>query len=130
MSANTFCCCFKTKLEEKRQGSKTLLLSFLVDTTTKKLQLTVIFGFYLPVYPMKRTKHFKFLFPLDFNEVHLIFFRWVYPAGYTKSVKGDIVLITGGGSGIGRLMSLKLADLGAIIVTWDVNAKGNEETVR
>jgi all-trans-retinol dehydrogenase (NAD+) len=55
--------------------------------------------------------------------------RWVYPAGYTKSVKGDIVLITGGGSGIGRLMSLKLADLGAIIVTWDVNAKGNEETV-
>ena len=47
-----------------------------------------------------------------------------------KSIKGDIVLITGGGSGIGRLMSLKLADLGAIIVTWDVNAKGNEETVR
>jgi len=55
--------------------------------------------------------------------------RWVYPAAYTKSVKGDIVLITGGGSGIGRLMSLKLADLGAIIVTWDVNTKGNEETV-
>ena len=45
-------------------------------------------------------------------------------------MKGDIVLITGGGSGIGRLMSLKLADLGAIIVTWDVNAKGNEETVK
>jgi NADPH:quinone reductase-like Zn-dependent oxidoreductase len=62
--------------------------------------------------------------------IYLIYFRWVYPAGYTKSVKGDIVLITGGGSGIGRLMSLKLADLGAIIVTWDVNAKGNEETVR
>ena len=66
---------------------------------------------------------------------NLIFFnligcRWVYPAAYTKSVKGDIVLITGGGSGIGRLMSLKLADLGAIIVTWDVNTKGNEETVR
>ena len=60
----------------------------------------------------------------------MIYFRWVYPAGYTKGIKGDIVLITGGGSGIGRLMSLKLADLGAIIVTWDVNAKGNEETVR
>ena len=86
-----------------------------------------MFGFYLP---MIRTKHFKFLFPLDFINFFLIFFRWVYPAGYTKSIRGDIVLITGGGSGIGRLMSLKLADLGAIIVTWDVNAKGNEETVR
>jgi len=55
--------------------------------------------------------------------------RWVYPAGFTKSIEGEIVLITGGGSGIGRLMSLKLAKLGAIIVTWDVNTKGNEETV-
>ena len=62
---------------------------------------------------MIRTKHFKFLFPLDFINFFLIFFRWVYPAGYTKSIRGDIVLITGGGSGIGRLMSLKLADLGA-----------------
>ena len=79
---------------------------------------------------MKTTKNFKFFSPLDSNEFYLIFFRWVYPAGYTKSIKGNIVLITGGGSGIGRLMSLKLADLGAIIVTWDVNAKGNEETVR
>jgi len=55
--------------------------------------------------------------------------RWVYPAPYVKSIKGDIVLITGGGSGIGRLMALKLSDLGAIIVTWDVNTQGNEETV-
>jgi len=55
--------------------------------------------------------------------------RWVYPAGFTKSVEGEIVLITGGGSGIGRLMALKLAKLGAVIVTWDVNTKGNEETV-
>lgn len=55
--------------------------------------------------------------------------RWVYPARFTKSIEGEIVLITGGGSGIGRLMSLKLAKLGAVIVTWDVNTKGNEETV-
>ena len=40
------------------------------------------------------------------------------------------MLITGGGSGIGRLMAVKLAKLGAIIVTWDVNQAGNEETVR
>ena len=56
--------------------------------------------------------------------------RWVYPGPFKKSIEGDIVLITGGGSGIGRLMACKMAKLGAIIVTWDVNAKGNDETVR
>lgn len=47
-----------------------------------------------------------------------------------KDVEGDIVLVTGGGSGLGRLMCLKLAARGAKIVTWDVNAGGNEETVK
>lgn len=37
---------------------------------------------------------------------------------------------TGAGSGIGRLMALRLAKRGAKIVSLDVNAKGNEETVR
>ena len=59
-----------------------------------------------------------------------LIFRWIYPAVYLKSIEGDILLITGGGSGIGRLMAIKLANLGAVIVTWDVNTKGNEETVR
>jgi short-subunit dehydrogenase involved in D-alanine esterification of teichoic acids len=38
--------------------------------------------------------------------------------------------ITGGGSGIGRLLAQKFAKLGAIIVTWDVNERGNKETVQ
>ena len=37
--------------------------------------------------------------------------------------------MTGGGSGIGRLMCLRFARLGASVVTWDVNKAGNEETV-
>jgi len=49
---------------------------------------------------------------------------------FYKDVSGQIVLLTGGGSGIGRLMCLKLARLGATVVTWDINTKGNEETVR
>ena len=40
-----------------------------------------------------------------------------------------MVLVTGGGSGIGRLMCLRFARLGASVVTWDVNKAGNEETV-
>ena len=56
--------------------------------------------------------------------------RWILPNQFEKSIVGDVVLITGGGSGIGRLMAVKLAKLGAIIVTWDVNQAGNEETVR
>ncbi|XP_063849229.1 17-beta-hydroxysteroid dehydrogenase 13-like [Scylla paramamosain] len=47
-----------------------------------------------------------------------------------KDIKGNVVLVTGGGSGIGRLMCLKLAARGAVVVTWDVSEAGNEETVR
>jgi len=56
--------------------------------------------------------------------------KWIYPSPWKKSIAGETVLITGGGSGIGRLMAIKLSNLGAIIVTWDVNTAGNEETVR
>eukprot|EP01147_Barroeca_monosierra_P009314 gene9314-1581_t len=38
-----------------------------------------------------------------------------------KNVKGEIAVITGGGSGIGKGMAQKLAELGAVIIIWDVN---------
>ena len=56
--------------------------------------------------------------------------RNMFPNKFSKNIDGEIVLITGGGSGIGRLIALKLANLGATIVTLDVNEKGNDETVR
>lgn len=45
-----------------------------------------------------------------------------------KNVAGEIVLITGAGSGLGRLLALKFARLGAVLVLWDINKEGNEET--
>ncbi|OWR40948.1 hypothetical protein KGM_215703 [Danaus plexippus plexippus] len=46
-----------------------------------------------------------------------------------KSVKGEIVLITGAGHGMGREMALSFAKLGSIVVCVDINPTSNEETV-
>lgn len=48
------------------------------------------------------------------------------PARYRphKSLAGDVVLITGGGGGLGRLLALRLARLQATVVLWDINMDG------
>jgi len=45
-----------------------------------------------------------------------------------KSVKGQVVLITGSGSGLGRQLALKFGEVGARIVLWDISEKMNMET--
>ncbi|CAG2177023.1 unnamed protein product [Oppiella nova] len=45
-----------------------------------------------------------------------------------KSVADDIVLITGGGSGLGRLLAQRFARLGAQVVVWDLNQSALDET--
>ncbi|KAM5157426.1 epidermal retinol dehydrogenase 2 [Mantella aurantiaca] len=47
-----------------------------------------------------------------------------------KNVAGELVLITGAGSGLGRLLALEFARLGATLVLWDINEEGNKETSR
>ncbi|KYQ53824.1 Short-chain dehydrogenase/reductase family 16C member 6 [Trachymyrmex zeteki] len=47
-----------------------------------------------------------------------------------KNIGGEIALVTGGGGGLGRLLSLRLANLGAIVIIWDINETGIEETVK
>lgn len=45
-----------------------------------------------------------------------------------KSVNGEIVLITGAGHGIGRNTAKEFAELQSVLVLWDINKKGIEET--
>lgn len=41
-----------------------------------------------------------------------------------KSLKDDIVLVTGGAGGVGKQLAIKLARLGAKVVLWDINKEG------
>ncbi|XP_015475673.1 epidermal retinol dehydrogenase 2-like [Parus major] len=50
--------------------------------------------------------------------------------GRKKNVSGEIVLITGAGSGIGRVLAIKFASLGATVVLWDINEEGLNCAVR
>lgn len=45
-----------------------------------------------------------------------------------KDVSNEIVLVTGAGSGIGRLMALRFAALGSVVVCVDINEQANEAT--
>ncbi|XP_070295749.1 retinol dehydrogenase 10-A-like [Salvelinus sp. IW2-2015] len=45
-----------------------------------------------------------------------------------KSVAGQVCLITGAGSGLGRLFAKEFARRRAVLVLWDINSQSNEET--
>lgn len=45
-----------------------------------------------------------------------------------KNLKSKVVLVTGGGSGIGRYLSIELAKKGANIIIWDIRMNFMEET--
>jgi all-trans-retinol dehydrogenase (NAD+) len=69
-----------------------------------------------------------FIFTLMF-QILTAFAMWFVPAR-KKDVRDEIVLITGAGSGIGRLMAFRFASLiGSIVVCVDINKQANEATV-
>ncbi|OWF38863.1 estradiol 17-beta-dehydrogenase 11-like [Mizuhopecten yessoensis] len=54
------------------------------------------------------------------------FVRSVFLRPSPKDVKGDVVLVTGAGHGIGREIALEFGRLGARVVLWDINKSGND----
>ena len=69
----------------------------------------------------------RFFLKLIFQALSSII-MWFVPAS-KKDVSNEIVLITGAGSGIGRLMALRFASLGSTVVCIDINKQANEATV-
>lgn len=55
--------------------------------------------------------------------------QYIIWAGSSVSMEGKVVVITGGGSGLGRLMALDLASQGAVLVLADVNREGLVDVV-
>jgi len=70
------------------------------------------------------------LMQVVYHVINGILFNCIPGYAKEKSVEGETILITGAGSGLGRMLSEKLAlRHGAKVVCVDVNAEGNAETV-
>ncbi|KAF8770835.1 17-beta-hydroxysteroid dehydrogenase 13 like protein [Argiope bruennichi] len=77
-------------------------------------------------------KHYRFSTFRDFfllvgNIVWTVIssaFNAVFVTKPKKSLKGEVVLVTGAGNGLGRELALKFAEEGAILVLWDVDERG------
>jgi all-trans-retinol dehydrogenase (NAD+) len=65
-------------------------------------------------------------------ELSYYYFDRIFHRLFTKKkdLNKQVVLITGAGSGIGRILSEKLVKLGCFVIGWDINEEGLKETAR
>lgn len=74
---------------------------------------------------------------LEIIFLHLRVFYYSFESIYYKffpkeldNVRDKVVLITGAAHGIGKETAFKYASLGAKVVCWDINEKGNNELLK
>ncbi|CAK8672487.1 unnamed protein product [Clavelina lepadiformis] len=75
-------------------------------------------------------KEFGFLILSHFIAIYYwleAIFRFFVPRA-RKDVRGDIVLVTGAGSGIGQRLCIEFGKLGCEVVGWDISEVGLERT--
>ena len=83
--------------------------------------LVVLLGVFAP-------KHLRMLMTICYYQP--VGYYWYFFPPPRKSVKGDVILITGGAMGMGAIMGERLGKLGAKIVLWDIQEKMLGETVQ
>ena len=78
--------------------------------------------------PENWKKKKTWVFALIFLKAAAVFLNEYGLNPLKKSLVGDHVFLTGAGSGIGRLMAIKLGKLGCKLSLSDINMAGLEET--
>ena len=78
--------------------------------------------------PENWKKKSTWVFALIFLKAAAVFLNEYGLNPLKKSLAGDHVFLTGAGSGIGRLMAIKLGKLGCKLSLSDINMAGLEET--
>merc|ERR1711953_219768 len=83
-----------------------------------KRETMASFDFWIDVWPI-----FVALY-----EVVKAFILFPFPKS-RRSLEGEVALVTGAGSGLGRGTAYLLAEKGCSVVCWDMNEAENEKTV-
>nr|CAD2171460.1 unnamed protein product [Meloidogyne enterolobii] len=125
-------------LESINKTNLTTLSSNVLDKNIIQWNETTIFGiilFSFVLFPgaMFMQQSFPLLFQMLWTVIIssvLAMIKSILPTKFLpkKSIKGQTILITGSGSGMGRLMAIEFGKLGGRIVLWDIDEKMNLQT--
>nr|CAD2199736.1 unnamed protein product [Meloidogyne enterolobii] len=125
-------------LESINKTNLTTLSNNVLDKNITQWNETTIFGiilFSFVLFPgaMFMQQSFPLLFQMLWTVITssvLAMIKSILPTKFLpkKSIKGQTILITGSGSGMGRLMAIEFGKLGGRIVLWDIDEKMNLET--
>uniref|UniRef100_A0A914MYQ6 Short-chain dehydrogenase/reductase 3 n=1 Tax=Meloidogyne incognita TaxID=6306 RepID=A0A914MYQ6_MELIC len=125
-------------LESINKTNLTTLSNNVLDKNITQWNETTIFGiilFSFVLFPgaMFMQQSFPLFFQMLWTVIIssiLAMIKSILPTKFLpkKSIKGQTILITGSGSGMGRLMAIEFGKLGGRIVLWDIDEKMNLQT--